>query len=137
MRRILSVAVFLSVISFVPLVSQDDEPNYYRVVCVQVLDAQYLLYLQEILIPMYDEFMRMGLVTSYHAMSQVGGAGECDIKVFAEYPRWDAYDDITSAEFDQASQAAHGRPWSEVIRAYDLPALRKLIRTEFYRSRRP
>ncbi len=53
MRRLVSIAVFLTVFAFVPLAAQDDGPNVYQVRYATVLDAKYITYVQEVLFPVW------------------------------------------------------------------------------------
>jgi hypothetical protein len=132
MRRLVSIAVFLAVFSFVPLAAQDDGPNVYRVNYVQVLDATYYTYLREVLYPVYDEWIRMGLIVSYDGIRQWTGAGEATMLGITELPNWDGADDFTPAAYAEACQAAHGMSWAEAREGYVLAEMRKIIRSEMY-----
>jgi hypothetical protein len=110
----------------------------YRINYVQVLDARYYTYLQEVLYPVYEEFIKMGLIISYDGVRQVSGAGEVSMLGITELPNWDGADDFTAAPYAEASQAAHGKPWAEANAEYrPLSELRKIIRTEYYWSIKP
>jgi hypothetical protein len=136
MRRILSVAVILSVLWFVPLAAQDDGPNVYLVRYITVLDAKYLTYFQEALIPVWDEFVRSGKLVSYDIAVQVSGSGDVTHIAVEEYADWDAADGLLGA-YEEASQAVHGRSWAEVTEGYyPLDEIRK-IRTDIYWSIKP
>jgi len=137
MRRLVCIAVFLAVFAVVPLAAQDDAPNVYRVNHVQVLDAKYYTYLQEVLYPMYDEWVKAGLIVSYDGIRQLSGAGEVNMLGITELPNWDAADDFTAAAYAEASQAAHGKSWAEATEGYILSEMRKIIRREFYWSIKP
>ncbi len=136
MRRTLSVAVFLSVFWFVPMAAQDDGPNVYFVRNITVLDAKYLTYFQEALIPVWDEFVRSGKLVSYDIGVQVSGSGDVTHIAVEEYANWDAADELLGA-YEEASQAVHGRSWAEVTEGYyPLDEIRK-IRTDIYWSIKP
>ena len=134
MRRLVSIAVFLTVFAFVPLAAQDESPHYYRVNYVQVLDAKYYTYLQELLYPMYDYWVSKGLVISYDGIRQYTGAGEVTMLGITELPSWDGADAFTAEEYAEASQAVHGMPWADAIEGYVLAEMRKITRREFYWS---
>ncbi len=137
MRRLVSVAAFLSIFAFVPLAAQDDDPNVYRVTSIEVIDQEYYTYVQEVLYPVWDEFVNMGLFVSYHGLDQFSGAGEVTILSIMEFPDWDTANELGAA-YDEASQAAHGTTWAEAAGEYfPLSELRKIIRVEFYGSIKP
>ena len=138
MRRLVSIALFFTVFAFVPLAAQDDGPHWYRVNYVQVLDARYYTYLQEVMYPVYDEWIKTGLIVSYDGIRQYVGAGEVTMLGITELPSWDSADDFTPEAYAEASQAAHGKPWAEARAEYPpLSELRTIIRREFYRSIKP
>jgi hypothetical protein len=135
MRRLVSVTAFLAIFGAVSLAAQQEQgPPVYRVNYVQVLDSDYYTYLREVLYPVYDEFIKMGLIKSYDGLRQGTGAGEVSMLGVTEFPNWDIANDINAAAYAEASQAAHGKPWSEATEGYTLSELRKIIRTELYWS---
>jgi hypothetical protein len=137
MRRILSIAAFLSVCCIVPLAAQDEVPHNYRINYVQVLDAKYYTYLTELLYPMYDYWVEKGLIVSYDGIRQYTGAGEVTMLGITELPSWDAAMDFTDEEYAEASQAVHGKPWADAMEGFVLAEMRKIIRREFYWSIKP
>ena len=138
MRRLVSLAVFFAVFAFVPLDAQDDGPTVYDVNYIEVLDAKYNTYLREVLFPVWDEFVRRGVIISYHVMRQYSGAGEADILGITEFPNWDGADELTGTLYEEVSQAVHGAAWAAVNEEYwPLSEIRNLIRTEVYGSVKP
>ena len=134
MRRLVFTALCFAVFSFVPLAAQDDGPNFYRINYIEVLDSDYYTYLREVLYPVYDEWIRMGLIVSYDGVVQMTGAGEVTMLGITEFPTWDVGDNFTRDMYDEASQAAHGMPWAEAVADYTLSELRRIIRTELYQT---
>ncbi len=138
MRRLVSLFIFLAVFAVMPLAAQDDGPHVYDVNYINILDSKYMTYLQEVLFPVWDEFVNRGIIISYHVMRQYSGAGESDIIGITEFPNWDGVNELTSAAYNEVSQAVHGMSWADVNEEYwPLSEIRTLIRTEIYGSAKP
>ena len=137
MRRTVLLAVLSAVLAATPLAAQSEGPHVYRINHIQVLDAAYYTYLRDVLYPVYDQFVKMGILVSYDGIRQTAGAGEVDMLGISEFTSWDDGDGMTPAAYAQASQAALGKPWTEAVKDVDLSKLRKVVRTEIYWSIRP
>ena len=138
MRRFISVAAFLTVFAFVPLTAQDDGPTVTTVNYIEVLDARYYTYIREVLFPVWEEFVEMGLIVSYDFLRPGAGVEGIDFVGVTQYPNWDGVNDLTTDAYNEASQAAHGMPWAEANAEYrPLSELRSIIRNEVYRSIKP
>ncbi len=137
MRRLVSIAVFLSIFAFVPLAAQDESPHVYRVDYIEVLDAKYITYVQEVLIPVWDEFVRRGLVISYDIIARWTGTEDFTHMVVSEYASWDDADALTNAAYADASQAVHGTTYAEASAEYTPLSEIRTIRSDVYVSVRP
>ena len=138
MRRLVSIAVFLSIFAFVPLAAQDDGPTVWEVMVIESLDAKYTTYLQEVLYPVYDEMVRTGVLISYDVLVPWTGSGETTHMAIVEYPSWDDLDGPSAAQYNEASQAVHGIPWTEVTADYfPLSEIRKVTSRNVYGSTKP
>ena len=144
MRRLVSIAVLLSVFAFVPLAAQDDGPNEFTVHYFKTLPSKAAAYnalLQEFAVPYYDEQVRRGLLVSYQPLVQDAGAGDYTVLLILEFADWDAArtqsvrDDVCRTVFGGLTC---GEKMAEVEQRYgERTTLRTLIRTEHYTSIKP
>ena len=145
MRRLVSLAVFLAVFSFVPLAAQDDGPNVTVAAYFKTLPGKadaYNAYVREFFVPLNDESVRRGQLVSVQILVQAAGAGEFTNIYLMEYANWDAANDDTPEEMDAACQTLFGMTYAEKRAELDLKygevsTLRTLIRTEHYTSLKP
>jgi hypothetical protein len=144
MRRLVSIAVFLTIFAFVPLAAQDDGPNVVRVTYHKTLPGKAAAFnarTQET-VPLFEELVRRGKLVSFQRLVQHAGAGEYTNLRIDEFADWDAVNDITSEDFDAACQTVFGmtreEKVAELAQKYgELPTLRTFIRREFYSSLKP
>jgi hypothetical protein len=144
MRRLVSIAVFLTIFAFVPLAAQDDGPNVVRVTYHKTLPGKAAAFnarTQE-MVPLYEELIRRGKLVSTQRLIQQAGTGEFTHLNIREYANWDAVNDITSEDFDAACQTVFGMTMeerqAEMVQKYgELETLRTRIRREFYSSLKP
>ena len=144
MRRLVSIAVFLSIFAFVPLAAQDDGPNVVRVTYHKTLPGKAAAFnarTQEN-VPLYEELVRRGKLVSIQRLVQYAGAGEYTNLRIDEFADWDAVNDITSEDYDAACQTVFGMTYqerqAELVQKYgELETLRTRIRREYYTSLKP
>jgi hypothetical protein len=145
MRRLVSIAVFLSVFAFVPLAAQDDDPNVVVAIFFKTLPGKTAAYnseMREFYVPLYEEFVARGLVVSAQFLVQDAGAGEFTNVVLFEYASWDAADGVSTEDWDDVCGALFGMTFAEKLAEVlsehgELATLRTLIRTEYYTSLKP
>ena len=144
MCRLGSIAVFLAVFTVVPLAAQDEGPHVYVVTYIKAKPdraAEYSRYWNEILGPLYDEFVKHEDMVSYHMLGQWPGIGPYSHVLLVEWVNWDAMHDgltdLGSESWEAACQAAHGMTWAEAMEEVDLTAMRDIIGREIYESVRP
>jgi hypothetical protein len=144
MRRLVSIAVFLTLFAFVPLAAQDDGPNVFSVSFFKVLPGKapaYQAYLN-VWAQYYEELVQRGRLVSFQFLRQGAGAGEyTNINLF-EFLDWDAADDVSSEEANEVCQAVFGMTCQERDAAFfeeygELPTIRTPVRTEMFGSAKP
>ena len=92
MCRLGSIAVFLAVFTVVPLAAQDEGPHVYVVTYIKAKPdraAEYSRYWNEILGPLYDEFVKHEDMVSYHMLGQWPGIGPYSHVLIIEWVNWD------------------------------------------------
>ena len=141
MRRLVSIAVFLSVFAFVPLAAQDDGPNMFFTQYYKTLSGQNALfdrYAQEYGFPYYDELVRQGVIVSYTITRVRIPNSEYSHVVTRKYENWDAVN--TSVNAAEVCQTVFGMTCTEKraeIGIDRVATVRRLVRTEVSASLRP
>ncbi len=146
MRRLVSIAVFLSIFAFVPLAAQDDGPNVFRATYYKALPGKQAAYnaaTREYHIPTREEFVRRGHIVSYETIVQRAGTGEFTNVHITEYANWAAVEGESDEEWEDVCRTVFGgltcdEKIAEVEQTYgERPTLRTHIRTEYYTSLKP
>ena len=144
MRRLVSIAVFFAIFAFVPMAAQDDGPHMYTATYIKEKPdkvGEYTKYWNEILAPMYEEFVKHDDMASYHMLGMWSGTGEYSHVFIIEWVNWDAMNDgltaVGSESWEAACQAAHGMTWAEAAAEVDFAAIREIVRRDVTWSIKP
>ena len=142
MRRLVSIAVFLSIFAFIPLAAQDDGPHVFVASYYKALEGKRVAYntaVQEYVVLLSEERIRRGHIVSYQTLVQNAGAGEfTNVHIF-EFANWAAVEGESDEEWDDVCRTAFdGKTCAEKLAEYgDMPEFRTFIRREYYTSLKP
>jgi hypothetical protein len=141
MRRLISIAVFLTVFAFVPLTAQNDSGHVFVTLYYKALPGQgglYNRYVWEYGFPFYDELVRRGDVVSFKIVYGWSGTNEWTHMLISEYENWDAVD--TPVDAPEVCRAVLGMTCVEKqqeIGIENLADVRVFVRREIWGSLRP
>jgi hypothetical protein len=142
MRRLVSIAVFLSTFAFVPLAAQDDGATVFVASYYKALEgkrAAYNTWVQEYVPLLMEERIRRGHLVSYQTLVQAAGAGEFTNVHILEFANWAAVEGVSDEEWDDVCRTAFGgKTCPEKLAEYgELATMRTFVRTEHYTSLKP